>query len=314
MNDCMKTRKFNGIITAFVALSFILCLVFSEAVKEAIVSGIRLSVLSVIPTLFPFFVISDYFYKYKVENKQGKKTGIFPKLFGISQSGTTAFLLGTLCGVPIGAKCAGELYRDGVITKDEAERLTIISSTPSAAFTISVTGCGMTGSFYTGVLLYLSTAFASMILGLILGRKRKYSQFTNVISEQSFDFAESIKSAGVSSITVSSFIIFFSGAVGLFQKLVKNAPATLLFSVITEMGNGVFAISKSGISPDLKLPFYGFCLGFSGLSVFFQTIGFLPKDISKSRIFAYKILHGLLSGLLIFLIYSVGLLLKRSNL
>ena len=278
---------------------FIVCSIlffaYSDALKNYILYGIRLSVVSIIPSLFPFFVISDYLYKNSDFSNDGFFCSLFQKIFGISGRGAVAFALGNLCGFPLGAKCAAELYQDGLITKDECERLVIISNNPSLAFVISYVGAGLFGSITIGIKIYLSIIFSSVILGLILRKKYRKNEYSTFIKRQNYNFSDSIKDAGVSSLTVSSFIIFFSGIIGILKELIKKPFWVLLFSSVLEVGGGVSEIANSSLDSLSKLLLSAFSLGFSGLSVFLQAFSFLPSQISKYRLFTFKIFQAILS-------------------
>ena len=120
------------------ALSLVLILKFPEVSIEYINRGLKLCVSTVIPSLFPFMVVSELI----VAGGFAESVGAFFKkparlLFGISGEGASAFLLGTLCGFPIGTRVAISLYERGRISREELSRLVCFSNNPSSAFVIS---------------------------------------------------------------------------------------------------------------------------------------------------------------------------------
>ena len=75
-----RLNAFRLIVILFGAL----CLIYSEPLKESILYGIRLCAIGIIPSLFPFFVISDYLYYASSEGDSGSIAKGLGKLLGIS--------------------------------------------------------------------------------------------------------------------------------------------------------------------------------------------------------------------------------------
>ncbi|MBP3583351.1 MAG: hypothetical protein J6K44_04840, partial [Clostridia bacterium] len=73
------------LIVFFSLSAFII--IFASAVTDAVSYGIRLSVLRVIPSLFPFFILSDYFVSTVTIPSDSLPSRLFEKIFGISSSG-----------------------------------------------------------------------------------------------------------------------------------------------------------------------------------------------------------------------------------
>ncbi len=302
----MLKKKYGS--AAIFAGCVLVCLLFREEIKEAIIFGIRLSAGSVIPTLFPFFVISDYISKNIDYAEPGQAALLFSRLLGVSASGFYAFVLGNVCGFPLGVRCAGELYEKGAISKEECELLSGISNNPSLAFTVSLVGGVFLGSFTKGAVLYLALLLSTAITGKIFAHKGKLCQNTVFIQGQSFDIAESVKSAGLSSVTVSSFIIFFSGIIGLLKQLLPEGTPLLLSAVLLEVGNSTLLLSECTLPFPLIFSLFGFALGFSGLSVHLQAFTFLPEDISRKKYLLIKLSEGVLCSFISFvfvLLFSI---------
>ena len=150
-------RGARNLLTFAFILFGILCIVFNTEVKRSVLYGIRLSAGSIIPSVFPFFVISDYIYQSSIFEKKGFFSRIYEFIFGLPSCTLPAFLLGNICGFPIGAKCINDLYRDGMISGKDAQRLLIISNNPSVAFTVSAIGAGVFRDLRYGILLYAAT-------------------------------------------------------------------------------------------------------------------------------------------------------------
>ena len=103
---------------------FILILRNSDAAVEYMGRGLTLCAKTVIPSLFPFMVISELL----VSSGAGEALGrlfsrMMRRIFGISGAGASALFLGSMCGFPVGAKTAVSLYDRGVISRSECQHL-----------------------------------------------------------------------------------------------------------------------------------------------------------------------------------------------
>lgn len=280
-------------------------LFFSNSIKQGAKLGLDLSLGTIIPTLFPFFILSDLWVSYATGNS-GIISNAYSRLFGVSGSTFPAYLLGSVCGFPLGIKTAVSLYESGFISKDELERLSGFANTPSAAFVISGIGAGLYKDIWIGLRLYFAVLFSSFFVGLLFRSKESNSTNTEVISRQRFDLIKSIQSAGRSSLTVSCYIVFFSSVIGLLAEIIENPLILAITSSFLEITNA------SSLSADLGTSYQGvkylitaFALGFSGMSVHMQAFALLPAEISKPRYILMKLIQGILCSIITFLLMLI---------
>ena len=253
----------------------------ASAAATWVSSGVSLCVRTLIPSLFPFMVISS------MVISSGACTELFGAiarplcpLLGVSRDGACALVLGWLCGFPIGAKCACELYREGRIGFDEYDRLTCVSGTPSPAFLILSVGKGMLGDVRLGVTLYALSVSCAIISGAILNARRTKSakafapplQRTRQPLPQAFVHAVSDSAMGM--LNVCAFVVFFSALLGVIEQSIKflalsDVAHALIFSLF-EMTGGLYRISE--LCSQSALPLCALAAGWSGLCVHFQTV------------------------------------------
>ena len=153
-------RRLFSEACSLICLFAVVCfaLFYSREAGEFALSGMRLAVLAVIPSSFVSMLVCDLYRRVGYPERISFFGRLFSLLFGISRAGLRAFLLGNLCGFPMGAREAGEAYSEGLISREEAERLLPICTNPSPAFTVGVVG-GMLGDFRVGVRLFFLRAF-----------------------------------------------------------------------------------------------------------------------------------------------------------
>ena len=281
-------------------LSFIM-IALSKEIKEGVYNGLTFSFTTIIPTLFPFYILSDLWSAWFRVKKDSTLSKIFEKIFNINSCGLTAMISGIVCGFPIGVKSASQLYIKNEITYDEFERLSGFVNNPSASFIISGVGAGMLGDTRAGFLLYVSVIFSSALVGNVFRNSKSKSKNTDVNIRQSFNLVDSIKNAATTSISVASYIIFFSGLISVVNSAVPSEALRSVISSFLEVSNATkLIVLCSDFDLPMKLGLIGFSLGFSGLSVHMQAMSFFGGAPFPRKYFRMKLLQGVLSALLSF--------------
>ena len=281
--------------TSVIALSLILSPKASEYVKN----GISLCVGTVIPSVFPFMVISSLIIAVGAGRDLGALFSLPLKLiFGISKPAACPVFLGFVCGYPTGAFTAASMYDKGEISKKELERLLTFINVPGAAFVIGAVGGGMLSSTELGIAVYASVMLASVTVGAV-GRlfcKKSEIQLSSGECESgaplSCAIPEAIRTAAANMMTVCACVVTFSALSGIICSLpvISSLPPEAR-AVIT----GFFEVSSGAKASSLASGIYAPLLAsavcaWSGLSVHMQIISacrgrgisFLPFFVSKA--------------------------------
>ncbi|MBR3878866.1 MAG: hypothetical protein IKJ24_01960 [Clostridia bacterium] len=299
-------RRRSVVLGAIILGAFLLILSSSDIAIEYMKKGLVLCAGAVIPALFPFMVISELI----VSSGVGLRvSSLFAKpmhrLFGVSEAGAAAYILGLVCGFPIGAKTAVSLYDQGSITKPELERLMTFCNNPGSAFVISAVGVALLGNKRVGVALYLSVVLSSMLVGIIgkyfLGYKKESSPRESIILPREFNVksvTDAVQSSAVSMLTVCAYVVFFSALVGCVGALLSRLEAPREISACIfgffELSSGVgeAAVLENRVRSVLLCALF---VGWSGLSVAFQIMSVSSgKGISFKPFFVAKAAQGVL--------------------
>ncbi len=255
---------------------------------------------TVIPSLFPFFVLSSLVVQSSVPRLFSRLLApLMAPLFGVSGAGASALLLGLLGGYPVGARTVAELCAHGTIDRDEAEQLLAFCNNSGPGFFLGVCGSAVFGSVRAGAYLYLIHALSALLAGLLLRRPlARAARRAKIVRAKSFRLGEALPAAVQSSFSavwsVCGFVVFFmvllrlAAQLPLLAALPPTARAALFGFV--EMTNGVTAL------PPTREGFVlcAVIMNWGGLSVHAQTRAMLAgSGLSARRCLAGKLIQAL---------------------
>lgn len=302
----MKDKKlsFAAFVWQALALIFVLvCMAFIFLYPKEAAAGVTNGLIScyknIIPSLFPFFIVSNFLLKSGVAPALGAVLRPYTRALGIkNKDAPTAVMLGSLGGFAVGGSAVGELYEKGAVTKSQAELLlcAVINSGP--AFIVNTVGFAMLGSAGAGFLLLGALLSATLLTGIVISHfmrgVRKGAEVSASIVQtqsepQSFAalFVQSVSGAVRSTVTVCSYVIFFAFLCAGFSVLPLNARLTYALSAILEVTAGCAAGSQMPYGIYLCAA----SLSLLGLSVVFQLRALLPKNISLAPLLLSRVVH-----------------------
>ena len=164
----------RNILPIIFVLIAVLLVVFSRSNLEATKSGLELWAFTVVPSLFPFFVITNLLSQTKVVRTIGRLLDkLMRPLFNVPGIGGFAFVMGLISGYPVGAKIVSDFREQKLVSKDEGERLLAFTNNSGPLFILSSVGIGMFGDTKTGILLLCTHILACITVGIILGKFSK---------------------------------------------------------------------------------------------------------------------------------------------
>ena len=319
-SPCRRRLTLSEGITAILSMLLVFeVLCDPTAVAASAREGLLLTAHSVIPALFPFFVLSSLLSESKITARLGRYLSApLRLLFGVSGSGAPVLLLGAFCGFPVGARYASALYGAGEISRGEYERLLPLSSAPSFAFLYTAVGAGYFGDRRFGAVLYCSVLLATAVSGILLrvlfgvsGGALPYKEPSPRSTAARLTGA--VSSAVTASLSVAGYVVFFTVVTAALTRLLTSVGSSsgipLLLGGLLEITSGIkkAAETDSGLCGRVLC---GLFAGFGGLCAALQVIATvehpLPDRAPRERpslrpYFFSKILSGLLSALFTFL-------------
>ncbi len=300
-----------------------LLFLFPAQSSQAAQAGVTLCLDLLIPSLFPFFVLSSLFIATGMAGACARRVQRpMSRLFGVGGAGSSAFILGAVGGYPVGPRTLAQLTERKECSQAEAQRLALFCNNCGPAFFIGAVGVGIFGSKEAGFLLLACNLLAALLIGLSLhilldrkGRKPTTLSRTGQAASLSAVLPDCVRSSFLSTLNVCAYVILFSVVTaladcsGLLPALVHALTALLpgeqtaalcrsLLIGLLEISTGTASLND-GISSAAALPLAAFLLGWGGLSVHCQSLSFLQTaGVSAKPYLAAKLVQGVLAALL----------------
>ena len=167
----MKWKKDHlkeGAWTALLSVAGCGLLLYSRPVSAAVTDSLGLCANVLLPTLFPFFVLSSLLTECRFP---ARARGLMPRLLGLPNSMTPAVVLGAVGGYPVGARTVAQLYVQGRCSKEQAVQALAFCNNAGPAFVIGAIGGGMLADGRLGLRLWL-VHLCSALLIAVLGKRK----------------------------------------------------------------------------------------------------------------------------------------------
>ena len=292
----------NRLAVIICLCSFAALTLCSGQVIQSCRYAVELCLSLILPSLFPFFVLSVLLNRLGLPGYLGRLlTPLASRVYGVTGAGASALLIGLTGGYPLGAAYIADMERSGAITAREGERLLAFCNNSGPAFIIGAVGAGAFGSGKAGLLLYLCHVLSAMLTGLFF-RQKDYCreipplQLDTVYISQALP--EAVKQAMGALLNVCGFVMCFTVLVGLldaggaFSLLCGQLSAAFELELqfthaaltgVLELGSAAGALR--GLSPTpLNMALAAGILGWGGISVHFQTLAVLAGSKIKGAL------------------------------
>lgn len=290
----MRSKKYIW-AALFAALGMLVLILDSKTAFDGASQGMELCIRTVIPSLFPFFILSIYI--------TGTLTGhpvraLRPlcAICGVPKGGEAMLAVGLLGGYPVGAQSICQAYKSNQLSKEDAHRLLGFCSNAGPAFIF-----GITGSLFTSPvcpwLLWGIHILSALVVGTVLPNKRSYTISNSSATKTTVPNA--LKKAVHVTAGVCGWVVLFRILLAFFRRwflwLLAQTPQAIVVGLL-ELVNGcqsLFTIKEEGLRFILCACF----LAFGGICVGMQTLS-VTEEVGSGMYFPGKLLQTVVSFLL----------------
>lgn len=294
---------FAIIVSIFSAL---ILLRFPAICAEGVVRGIEISSQTVVPSLFPFLVLSSFVQSSGVLDFAGEKTNrFFGKVFNFSgKAGCTVFF-SLFAGFPVGCSLASSLLSQNKICRNEAKRIALSSVNAGPAFVIGAVGTALLSSVRAGVIIFVSLSLSSLMIAFLSRFILPSEKITQSSEKSSLSLSESLVSsvynASKSMFIICAWIILFSCFLNIVSSRTQSDTFSVASKAFLEVTSGCCALAGKE-SPVVICAVLGWC----GLCVHCQVFPYILKiGLNAKYYFCSRILHSMLSSVICYGLFKI---------
>ena len=283
----MKTKQalWTGIASA---VAMLLIILDARTALTGASSGIDLCIKTVIPSLYPFFILSNLISTSLVGRNIAALRPL-GRLCGIPEGAESLMVLGFIGGYPVGARSIYQSYKSGVLRKEDAERMLGFCNNAGPAFIF-----GMVASLFSSPLIpwvLLASQIVSAICVAAILPNKSCSSCRVRLSKQ-INVTALIEQSTKTMAVVCSWVVLFRIVIAFAQRWVFWLFAPALQTIIVgllELSNGCFVLHSipcEGTRFILSACF----LSLGGLCVALQTMSVIG-DMNTRFLIAGKMLQ-----------------------
>ncbi|MBD5632636.1 MAG: hypothetical protein HDP34_05350 [Clostridia bacterium] len=292
-------------------------IIFPERYVNCSFQGFAMWAECVLPSLFPFMIITLIFVKTGMAEKASLPLKKVTGIFNLPPAAAPVFVLSVFSGYPAGSRVLSEFYENGSLTKTDCKKLSYLASTSGPLFIVGSVGFKMFQDKLAGIKILIAHVFAVTVISLIIALFSKKSEPAakprripddNVLYNTFYGAVISVTVAG-------GFIAFFYVVATFFadfnllyplQKLlslfVDEKTASALCLGLIEATTGCRALAQIS-GGKLQIASAGFLITFGGVSILLQQLSYLIKaGVSPVRFIAAKLLQAALCFAILLLI------------
>lgn len=266
--------KNNSGKACFSALIMLVLIFDSKTAISGMISGLSVCLQSLIPSLFPFLIIS----KYLNSVLMGNKIKVLSPVAAICKvpAGMESLLgIGLIGGYPIGAQCIYEAYNGGYISAGEASRLLGFCNNAGPAFVFGMCA-GLFHSSTIGWVTCLIQIISALCVGIILP-SRKAGHHRRPVAG-SCSIISALESAIRSMASICGWVIASRIAISYLEKylFISNPIGSTILRGCIELSNGCLSLQQIA-SSSCRLVLLNAMLSLGGLCVWIQTASVAKK-------------------------------------
>jgi len=266
------------------AFGMLILILDSRTALLGAAEGIVLCIRTLIPSLLPFFVLSAII----TGNLIGQPIRLLRPVCsfcGVPRGAESLLAVGLLGGYPVGARNIAQGYREGVISKSDAECMLSFCNNAGPAFIFGILG-RMFSHYWISWLLWGIHILSALLVGAIMKEK---SGKTAELPCRSISLSDALESSLKVMGLVCGWVILFRMVLTFLDRWILwylPEAVQVLFAGFLELSNGCVQLERIP-SEGVRFLLAGIFLSAGGLCVTMQTIS-VTKGLSLKPYFLGK--------------------------
>lgn len=292
-------------------------IILPERYVNCCFAGFAMWAECVLPSLFPFMVITLLFVKTGIAERASLPLARAMKKIKLPPAAAACLVMGACSGYPAGSRIILEYYESGSLTKSDCRKLNYLCTTSGPLFIIGSVGYKMFGDKILGLKLLCAHLVSVVAVALVICLfSRDKSDAAPKLKGRDENFLYNAFYGAVIAVAVAGGFIAFFYSVStffadfkllyplerLFSLFVGETRAAALSSGLIEATTGCRALAACG-GDKLTAALAGFTITFGGLSILLQQLAYASKTGANALKFvAVKFVQGIVCALILLLI------------
>ena len=297
----------------------------SASIMDTISFSFEIWKHNVFPSLFPFFVISDFLINYGfVELVSELFKPFMNRFFKIKGVGAFVFIMSLVSGFPSNSKYVRELYLNGLINEFEGTKLLTFTHFSNPLFVLGTISILFLNNREIGFLILLCHYFGNVIVGFLfrnyyisdyegtrISFKRAIISMNNKRLSNNKSFGEIMTSSLMNGINT---LLLIFGVITLFLVLTTIISNNLslppyyqsILNGLIEMTQGLKYVSLLEIPLKIKGTLSVMFISFGGISVHIQLLSIISD--TKIKYFPFliaRVIHACVSSLIFYFVFDL---------
>ncbi|QUI22938.1 hypothetical protein HZI73_11840 [Vallitalea pronyensis] len=303
----------NFMINLLLILLLCLVLLMPKSSMKAAEEGLLLWFNVMIPTLFPFILLSNLIINSNIIYYINIfLTPIMRRIFGLPGVAGYAFVTGLLSGFPVGAKITADLLKKGAVTLPQAQYMLTFCNNASPMFIIGFIATGLFGRAAIGILMLMVIYTANIITACIyrivyakaLSHNHHEGSAKHTSRKITFSiFDESIMNAITLIVKIGGYIIFFSIIMNCLKLIPIQGHILKDFTFgLMELANGTKLLVSASATLPVRFVLLSTLVAFGTFSVHAQTASVIhDTDLHIKPYIMAKLINAVITFITAFL-------------
>lgn len=283
-------------------------IIFPTQCRNGATNAVFLCIQVLIPSLFPFMVLSGFMVSSGISSKIPK---FFTKpvsvLYDLPRECTSVILLSLIGGYPVGASGIKALYCKKAISEMQAQRMAMFCVASGPGFLVTYLGTVMLSNTKVGYILLISQTISVLMLGLVArfvinnGSSEKEEAESHSPMSIGEALTEAVSTGIKSCVGMCSLVVLFGVLCEVFIFIFENGPKIKSLVALIEITNGTKILAEG-----YPVVIISFACGFGGLCVHFQIFQQLKGIcIPKGKFYFFRIMQGFLCSSITYILTKI---------
>lgn len=289
------TRKGSLWTSLLLCFSLFVLILDTKTAVSGVSEGIALCLRTIIPSLFPFIVLSTMINPMLL-GTSNRIISPLGRFCGIPQGAESLLILGLLGGYPVGAQCVNEACRSKVIYRSTGHRMLAFCNNAGPSFIFGIGSC-----LFAAKSAVWSTWIIQIVSAVIVGCliPREHEERIHLASACPIKLPQALEKSIRTMTVICGWVIMFRVILSFITRWILwllPQSIQILCTGFLELSNGcvnLVNIPNTG----MRFVMFNVILSAGGICVAMQTMSAV-KDIGPGRYFPGKILQTAITFLL----------------